>query len=147
MDRPRRIHILPEQDRNRLSMNEEKICEKGIFMKHHEKLMILKKAMDFAKWLYNHTNKFPKSHRFSVAVKLENIILDFIEAIETANMRKNKLPLLIKADEKLTHLKTLFRLSYEMRFVNVKSYQFGANQSVELGKMLGGWIRQQRGTA
>ena len=114
-------------------------------MKDYEKLLILKKALDFAKWLFHHTNKFPKSHRFSVAVKLENFILDFIEAIEIANMRKKKLPLLIAADEKLTHFKTLFRLSYEMRFVNLKSYQFGANQSVELGKMLGGWIKQQRG--
>ena len=114
-------------------------------MKDNQKLLILKKAIDFAKWLFNHTVKFPKSHRFSVAVKLENLILDFIEAIEIANMRKNKLPLLISADEKLTHFKTLFRLSYELQFVNLKSYEFGSLQSVELGKMLGGWIKQQRG--
>ena len=114
-------------------------------MKDNQKLLILKKAIDFARWLLNHTVKFPKSHRFSVAVKLENLILDFIEAIEIANMRKNKLPLLISADEKLSHFKTLFRLSYELQFINLKSYEFGARQSVELGKMLGGWIKQQRG--
>lgn len=113
-------------------------------MKNNERLLILKKAIDFAKWLFNHTGKFPKSHRFSVAVKLENLILEFIEAVEIANMRKNKLSLLNKADEKLTHLKTLFRLSYEMRFINLKSYEYGANQSVELGRMLGGWIKQQQ---
>ena len=37
-------------------------------MDDKQKLLILKKAMDFAKWLFNHTVKFPKSHRFSVAV-------------------------------------------------------------------------------
>ena len=66
---------------------------------------ILKKSMDFAKWLFNHTGKFPRSHRFSMAVKLENLILEFIEDIEIANMRKNKVPLLISADEKLIHFK------------------------------------------
>ena len=114
-------------------------------MKQYEKLLILKKALDFAKWLFKHTNKFPKSHRFSVAVKLENLMLDFIESVEIANMRKNKLPLLGSADEKLTHFKTLFRLSYELEFINLRSYEYGARQSVELGRMLEGWIKQQRG--
>jgi hypothetical protein len=113
-------------------------------MQSNDKLLILKKAMDFAKWLFNHTEKFPKSRRFSLAVRMENIMLDFIEAIETANNRKNKLPLLIKADERLCHLKTVFRLSYEMRCINLKSYEYGAVQAVELGRMLGGWIKQQK---
>jgi len=116
-------------------------------METNQKLLILKKGLDFARWLFNHTGKFPKSHRFSVAVRLENLILEFIEKIEIANMRQHKIPLLIAADEKLTHFKTLFRLSYEMRFIKLQSYEYGAAQSVELGRMLGGWIKQQRATA
>jgi hypothetical protein len=113
-------------------------------MKDNEKLLILKKAFDFTKWLYQHTEKFPRSHRFSIAVKMENLILEFIQDIQRANMRQKKLPLLISADEKLNHLRTLFRLSFEMQFINLQSYNYGAAQSVEIGKMLGGWIRQQR---
>ena len=47
-------------------------------MAEQQKLLIVKKALDFEKWLLNHTNKFPRSHRFSVAAKLENLILDFL---------------------------------------------------------------------
>ncbi len=57
-----------------------------------------------------HTGKFAKSYRFSIAAKLENGALDFIEATTVANMRKNKLPLLKQADEALARLRLLFRL-------------------------------------
>ena len=76
-------------------------------------LVIFKKTYDFSKWLFNHTNKFPKSHRFSVAVKIENCILDFLRQITIANNRKNKLPLLKTADEELMSLRIYFRLSHD----------------------------------
>ena len=107
----------------------------------HQEMLIQKKAYDFSKWLLNHTGKFPKSHRFSVAVRLENAVLDFVEHITVANMRKDKLPLLKKADEALARMRLMLRLSYEMRFINLKSYEFGSSQISELGKMLGGWIK------
>ncbi len=46
-----------------------------------QEMVIQKKAYDLCKWLLNHTGKFPKSYRFSVAVRLENTILEFIEII------------------------------------------------------------------
>ena len=108
----------------------------------NQDLLVIKKGYDFSKWLLQHTGKFPKSYRFSVGAKLENAILDFIEFATVANMRKDKLPLLKKADEALARLRLLFRLSYEMRFVNLKSYEFGSKQVNELGRLLGGWIKR-----
>jgi len=108
----------------------------------NQDLLVIKKGYDFSKWLLQHTGKFPKSYRFSLAAKLENAILDFIELATVANMRRDKLPLLKKADEALARLRLLFRLSYEMRFVNFKSYEFGSKQVNELGRLLGGWIKR-----
>ncbi|MCH7681939.1 diversity-generating retroelement protein Avd [candidate division KSB1 bacterium] len=108
----------------------------------NQDLLVIKKGYDFSKWLLQHTGKFPKSYRFSVAAKLENAILDFIEFATVANMRKDKMPLLRKADEALARLRLLFRLSYELRFVNLKSYEFGSKQVNELGRLLGGWIKK-----
>jgi hypothetical protein len=107
-----------------------------------KEMLIIKKGYDFSKWLLNHTGKFPKSYRFSVAAKLENGILDFIEMTTVANMRRNKLPLLKRADEILARIRLLFRLCYEMRFINLKSYEYGSLQLVEMGKLLGGWIKR-----
>ena len=105
-------------------------------------MLVIKKGYDFSKWLLHHTGKFPKSYRFSIAAKLENGILDFIEMTTVANMRRDKLPILKRADEALARIRLLFRLSYEMQFITLKSYEFGSLQLVELGKLLGGWIKR-----
>jgi len=68
-------------------------------------MLIIKKSYDFSRWLLHHTGKFPKSYRFSVAVKLENGILEFIRLTTVANMRRNKIPLLTRADETLAWLR------------------------------------------
>jgi hypothetical protein len=110
-------------------------------MSNQEEMLIIKRGYDLSKWLLNHTGKFPKSYRFSVATKIENAILEFVELATVANMRRDKLPLLRRADEALARLRLLFRLSYEMQFVNLTSYEYGSGQLVELGRMLGGWIK------
>ena len=115
-------------------------------MKSVEKLKIFKRLFSFSKWLLNHTQKFPKSHRFSVAVKLENTILEMIELIASANMRKYKIDFLEQADEKLLYLKILSRLSYEMEFISIKSYEYASKELSETGKMLGKWLQQQKAT-
>ena len=97
--------------------------------------LVIKRSYDFSKWLLQHTGRFPKSYRFSMAAKLENGILSFIEFTTVANMRKDKLPLLKQADEALARLRLLFRLSYEMRFINLKSYEYGSKQMNELGRL------------
>lgn len=104
-------------------------------------MLTIKRGYDFLKWLLPHTGKFPKSHRFSVAVRLENAILDFVEQTAIANTRQNKMPLLKQADEALVKARLLFRLSYELRFINLQSYEHGSGKLIELGRMLGGWIK------
>jgi len=106
-----------------------------------QEFLVIKRGYNFSKWLLNHTGKFPKSFRFSIAAKMENAILDFIQATTVANMRKDKLPLLRQADETLARLRLLFRLSYEMRFVNLQSYEYGSKSLAELGRLLGGWLK------
>ena len=97
-----------------------------------QELIIFQKAYEFSKWLFNHTNKFPKSHRFSLAVKLENGILDFIRLISIANHRKTKFNLLRAADDELLSLRILIRLSQDMEFFSVSSYEYAAKQLDEL---------------
>jgi len=107
----------------------------------YEEMLIQKKAFDFSKWLLAHTGKFPKNYRFSVAVQIEKALMDFLELITVANMRKDKIPVLKQADEALARIRLLIRLSHEMRFINITAYEFGSKQVVELGRMLGGWLK------
>ncbi|MCX5645097.1 MAG: four helix bundle protein [Phycisphaerae bacterium] len=97
-------------------------------MSAKEEMLVIKRGYDLSKWLLDHTGKFPKSYRFSVAAKIENAILDFVEMTTVANMRQDKLPLLRRADEALARLRLLFRLSYELRFINLTSYEYGSGK-------------------
>jgi len=87
-------------------------------MQGKNEMLVIKRAYDFSKWLLKHTGKFPKSYRFSVAAKMENAVLEFIELATVANMRRDKLPILRRADEALAKLRILFRLSFDMNFIN-----------------------------
>jgi hypothetical protein len=107
-----------------------------------QEMIIVKKSYDFSKWVLNHTGKFPKSYRFSVAVRLEQSVLEFTELVAVANMRANKRPLLQDADELLTRLRLMIRLSFDMKFITLQSYEYASARIAELGKMLGGWMKQ-----
>jgi four helix bundle protein len=108
-----------------------------------KELIIFKKTYDFSKWLLKRTNKFPKSHRFSVAVKMENCMLEFLRKITVANHRQKKIPLLKEADEELIAIRIYLRLSHDLEFITTKSYGYAIRQLEEIGKMLGGWIKSQ----
>ena len=110
-------------------------------MSDPQNLHIFQKCYGFTKWLFNHTNGFPKSHRFSVAVRMENAALEILELITHANMSRDKMKYLLPVDQKLAGLKIFMRLSYELKFINVTSYEYGARELVGIGKMLGGWIK------
>jgi hypothetical protein len=108
-----------------------------------EELKLVQKSYDLCGWMFDHTNKFPKSSRFSIAVRLENVFLDFLETVSLANYRRHKLPLLQKADEYLFRLWLLVRFSHEKKFINTGSYEFAATGLDEIGRMLGGLIKKQ----
>jgi hypothetical protein len=105
---------------------------------------VIQQSFDFAKWLLQHTQKFPKSLRFSLAVRVESRMLEALESVVVANSRRDKMPLLSRADEALESLRILVRLSHEMRVLPLNSYEYASRELDEIGRLLGGWIRQQR---
>jgi hypothetical protein len=107
-------------------------------------LRIFQKTYDFVLWAVHHTEKFPKSSRFSISVRIEDKLLNFLEAILVANRQKNKLEKLNYADEILEQIRILFRLSKDMKFINLNSYEYAAKELTEIGKLLGAWIKQQK---
>lgn len=109
-----------------------------------QNLSIFEKTYELILWLYPTANKFPKSQRFVLGQHIENTILKILEGIIEANQERNKSPYLKKISVELDKLRILIRLSKDLRFISVKQYGFAANKVNEIGKMLGGWTRQQR---
>jgi len=104
-------------------------------------LVFFEKLYNFMLWLFNHTDKIPRSKRYSLGGKIENIILNMLEITVTANMRKERKDLLNSISENLESLRILFRAMKDLKYININSYEYGSKELTELGKILGGWIK------
>jgi hypothetical protein len=89
---------------------------------------------------------FPKCKRYTLGQRIDQVTLEIIELIITAGYisREQKLPILQKASIKLEIIKILIRLSFDTKCLDNKKYQNTSFQIMEIGKMLGGWIKSTR---
>lgn len=108
--------------------------EMPIFVKWHE----------FLKWLFPLLDKIPKKARFSITNRLQNLSLDIMELLIEARYSKNKLHFLKESNLKLEKMRILIRLCYELKFISQNQYEYSFLRINEIGKMLGGWLKQQR---
>lgn len=113
-------------------------------MQTSNEMRIFVKTYDFILWASNHTAKFPKSARFSFAVRIENKLLDFLDLILLANRMKDKREKLACADALIEQSRILFRMSKDMKFISLNSYEYAAKELSEIGRYLGAWIKQQK---
>src|SRR3990167_1375118 len=104
---------------------------------------IFAKIYDFYKNLSQFLTVFPKAKRYTLGQKIDQTSLDIVELTITAGYlpREQKLPLLQKISVKLDLLKILLRLSSETRCLDNNKYQTLISQILEIGKMLGGWLK------
>jgi len=107
---------------------------------------IFAKLYDFYKMLNQSLDNFPKAKRYTLGQKIDKTTLDIIELVITAGYlsRGQKLPILQKASIKLDLLKILLRLSQETKCLDNNKYQHLTSFTIEIGKMLGGWIKTVR---
>jgi hypothetical protein len=108
-----------------------------------DELLVFIKWLDFLEWLLPTTDKFPKKVRFSFALRIDNIALDIVEDLIEARYSKDKTQNLKRANLRLEKLRVLLRLSHKMKFLSHTGYEHASRLINEVGKMIGGWRKQQ----
>ncbi len=106
-------------------------------------LPVFVKWLEFLEWLLPVTEKFPKRVRFTFADRINNLCLDVAENLVEARYTKNKAQILQTTNLQLEKLRVLLRLSQRMYYLSYQRYEFSAKAINEVGRMLGGWKRQQ----
>jgi hypothetical protein len=104
---------------------------------------IVTKAYDFALWLLQRVQDFPRSSRFILKDRLIATMLDILDGLVDASHRREKRALLEDVSAKLDRLRLLSRLSHDLKLVNLKRYEHAAGALTEVGAMLGGWLKRQ----
>ncbi len=107
-------------------------------------LPIFIKWMDFLKWLLVTLDGFPKKARFNFSDRLTNLSLQIVEDLVEARYSRNKGVVLRRANMNLEKIRILMRICFELRFLSGKSYEHASFLINEIGKMLGGWMKQQQ---
>jgi len=74
----------------------------------YKNLAIFEKTYEFVLWIYPRVNKFPKSQRFVLGQRIENITLEMLEGFIEANQKRNKISYLKKMSMKLDVLRVLY---------------------------------------
>jgi len=111
-----------------------------------EEMVIFTRAFDFLVWLLERAESFPRSQRFVVTARLQQAALDFHERLFEANARQGeaRLERLRAADEALNKVRHYLRLVTRLRWLTGEQYRYAAGLIAELGRLLGGWIKQTR---
>ncbi len=113
-----------------------------------EEMVILTRTFDLLAWLLPKAETFPRVHRTTVTQRLMEAALDFQEALFAAQSERGEARLahLRTANARLNTLRLYLRLAHHWRWLNDGQYRHVSLTVAELGRLLGGWIKQvQRG--
>lgn len=104
---------------------------------------------DLLVWLIPQTHKFPRAHRFGLALRVQNAALDFQASLIAAGKAPapERRSLLLNADVQLAQLKYWLRLCVELRLWSVGQHAHAVQLLEECGRLLGAWIKQHTPTA
>ena len=109
-----------------------------------EELVLLTRLSDLLVWLLPKSEKFPRAYRFTVTQRMMDAALDCQEAVFAAQSRRGEARKvnLRDADEALNRLRLYLRLAHRWQWLSDGQYEHAAEQVAEIGKLLGGWIKQ-----
>ncbi len=101
------------------------------------------KTHDFNVWLIRHTQRFPKSLRYTLTQRLENLALEFEECLWMANAVRGRARTewLTVADGKLLSLRGVFRYTLDFELLGSNQVKFALESLDELGRLLGAWLK------
>lgn len=105
----------------------------------------LERYYQFLVWLVPTVEKFPRSQKFVLGERLESTALDVLERLIEATYSRERLPLLDAANLGLEKLRFFVRLAFDLRCLDLRRYEFAARAIDEVGRLVGGWRRSNRG--
>jgi len=112
-----------------------------------EDLVIFSRTFDLLEWLVPKSEAFPRSFRPTVTARLLSAALDLPEQLLDAQSRRGvqRREKLAQADATLNKLRLYLRLAHTWRWLSGGQYEHVSRMVAELGRLLGGWIRQAKG--
>ncbi len=100
------------------------------------------KTYDMLRWLVPATLKYPREHRYALAIRTQQAAFDFYELIIQARKTYNKRDSLTHADVKLEQVRLYLRLAHDFNLLSTRQYEYISREVSEVGALLGDWIKR-----
>ena len=121
--------------------------ETQVQVKIKEDLHVQQKIYDMILYAYPALEQMPKSQKFSLAQDMKHCMDKIMRLTISANKKYTKRTTLQELDVEIAALKIYLRIAYDLRYIPPKKYEVWSGMMVEIGKMVGGWIKSQREAA
>ncbi|MEL6662655.1 MAG: diversity-generating retroelement protein Avd [Pseudomonadota bacterium] len=95
----------------------------------------------FLRWLIPTVEKFPKSQKFLLGDRMQATALDVLEHLIEATYSRDRRAALKAANLGLEKLRHLLRLSYDLRHLDPRRYEYAAREIDGVGRLIGGWLK------
>jgi hypothetical protein len=82
--------------------------------------------------------------RFLLGDHIQTTVLEVTEGIVEATYSAQTEPILRRVNLALEKLRLLFRLAKDLRYLDLRRYEFAARSIDEIGRLIGGWIKAGR---
>jgi hypothetical protein len=93
-------------------------------------------------WLLDRVAKFPKDARFTFGQHVTQLCLRIIEQLVRAAYGRRRRENLEDANTSVETLRVMVRLCKDRRMLSSAQYQYAIGELLEIGKMVGGWLRE-----
>ncbi|MBI2448136.1 four helix bundle protein [Candidatus Microgenomates bacterium] len=105
---------------------------------------MITKSVEIYKLWHEFVPHFPKTSRYTLGSKIDASLIEIAESILIASQTKKelKLPHILHASTKLNLVKFFLQVTWEIKAIDGKKYIALSTKLDELGRMLGGWIKQ-----
>ena len=106
-----------------------------------QELKVIADFYDLMLWLIQHTENFPRHHRYSLGTSIENRMQTILALLLKAKYGKEKLAELTAANVELEILRFQVRLAKDVKALPFKSHEHGSKLLLGIGSQIGGWIK------
>ncbi len=96
-------------------------------------------------WVVQTTVRFNRAHRASIGRMAQEAAFRLQRNLIAATRRISKQRALQEADEALHELRFLLRQCHELNLISAKQFAYIVPLCDEVGRLLGGWRKTQRG--
>ncbi|MBN1347717.1 MAG: diversity-generating retroelement protein Avd [Phycisphaerae bacterium] len=109
-------------------------------------LLVIDRTYELVRWYLGRLGKFPRSQRYGLGQRIEGRLYDVLEGLIRAKYGSGPVKQATLADVNLNLevLRMLSRLAHELAVLPHKSHEYAMREMDEIGRMVGGWLKQQR---